>query len=221
MTEPTLLDVMTRQAENQRQDIHTALPAKVVSCDGHSVTVELMISHLMKDGSSIALPPLVDVPVGFYRGGGFCVTVPLKAGDEGLAIFAERCIDGWYASGNQSAPLDTRFHDLSDAFFFPQGSSQPNKISDYSSDSLSMQTDDGSTYIRMQKGKIKIKGDIEHVGNSEQIGQHEQKGNWSQTQGEAKSTGKISAAVGVFGGVDVEKHDHPDSHGGNTGEPNK
>nr|WP_282560371.1 Gp138 family membrane-puncturing spike protein [Providencia alcalifaciens] len=180
-----------------------------------------MISHLMKDGSSIALPPLVDVPVGFYRGGGFCVTVPLEAGDEGLAIFAERCIDGWYASGNQSAPLDTRFHDLSDAFFFPQGSSQPNKISDYSSDSLSMQTDDGSTYIRMQKGKIKIKGDIEHVGNSEQTGQHEQKGNWSQTQGEAKSTGKISAAVGVFGGVDVEKHNHPDSHGGNTGEPNK
>lgn len=221
MTEPTLLDVLGKQAENQRQDIHTALPAKVVSCNGHSVTIELMITQLVKDGQSIALPPLVDVPVGFYRGGGFCVTVPIQAGDEGLAIFAERCIDGWYVSGKQSLPLDARFHDLSDAFFLPQGSSQPNKIPDYSTDALSMQTDDGSTFIRLQKGKIKIKGHIEHEGNSEQTGQHTQKGNWSQVEGEATSTGKISAAKGVFGGVDVENHDHPDSHGGNTGKPNK
>lgn len=162
MKQPTLLDVMNQYAQNQRYDIHTALPGKLLSCNGHSATVELMISHVTKEGKVIALPPLVDVPVGFYRGGGFCVTVPVREGDEGLVIFAERCIDGWYVSGKQSQPLDHRFHDLSDAFFLPQGSSQPNKIPNYSSDSLSLQTDDGSTFIRMQSGKIMIKGDIEH-----------------------------------------------------------
>ncbi|SUC31937.1 Uncharacterised protein [Providencia rettgeri] len=132
MTEPTLLDVLGKQAENQRQDIHTALPAKAVSCNGHSVTIELMIHSSWLKTGNLLLAAFGGRSVGFYRGGGFCVTVPIQAGDEGLAIFAERCIDGWYASGKQSLPLDARFHDLSDAFFLPQGSSQPNKIPDYS-----------------------------------------------------------------------------------------
>lgn len=216
--EPSLLDVLSRQSENQRQDIHTALPARLISCDGHSATVELMITHLMKDGGSIALPPLVDVPVGFYRGGGFCVTVPLKEGDEGLVIFAERCIDGWYDSGNQSVPLDTRFHDLSDAFFLPMGSSQPNKIPDYSSDSLSMQTDDGSTFIRMKKGKIIIQGDIEHTGNNTQKGNtlingnHSVKGNSESSGGSIKHNGKNIGDTHTHSGVET-------GHG-NTGAPN-
>ncbi len=216
--EPSLLDVLSRQSENQRQDIHTALPARLISCDGHSATVELMITHLMKDGGSITLPPLVDVPVGFYRGGGFCVTVPLKEGDEGLAIFSERCIDGWYASGKQSVPLDTRFHDLSDAFFLPMGSSQPNKIPDYSSDSLSMQTDDGSTFIRMKKGKILIQGDIEHTGNNTQEGNtlingnHSVKGNSESSGGSIKHNGKNIGDTHTHSGVET-------GHG-NTGAPN-
>ncbi|MDF7679112.1 Gp138 family membrane-puncturing spike protein [Enterobacteriaceae bacterium ESL0689] len=124
---PSLLDVLSQNADNQRRDIHTALPATVIACNGHTATLQLMIDQVMRDGVQLALPPLVDVPVGFYRGGGFCVTVPLKPGDEGLAIFSERCIDGWFVSGQQSAPLDTRFHDYSDAFFLPQGSSRPKK----------------------------------------------------------------------------------------------
>ncbi|MBG5895207.1 Gp138 family membrane-puncturing spike protein, partial [Providencia stuartii] len=188
MKQPTLLDVMNQYAQNQRYDIHTALPGKLLSCNGHSATVELMISHVTKEGKVIALPPLVDVPVGFYRGGGFCVTVPVREGDEGLVIFAERCIDGWYVSGKQSQPLDHRFHDLSDAFFLPQGSSQPNKIPNYSSDSLSLQTDDGSTFIRMQSGKIMIKGDIEHQGNYQLTGNALIKGNHS-VNGNSESSG--------------------------------
>ncbi|CAG9411420.1 TPA: Gp138 family membrane-puncturing spike protein [Providencia alcalifaciens] len=219
MTEPTLIDVMNRQTENQRQDIHTALPAKVISCDGHSAVLELMIRHLMKDGSSIALPPLVDVPVGFYRGGGFCVTVPIKEGDEGLAIFAERCIDGWYVSGQQSIPLDTRFHDLSDAFFLPQGCSQPNKIPDYSSDALSLQTDDGSTFIRLKKGEIHFKGKFLFDGDSEQKGNHLQIGNHS-VNGNSESSGGTLKHNGKNIG-DTHTHSGVQTGSGNTGKPNE
>ncbi|MER5082435.1 Gp138 family membrane-puncturing spike protein [Providencia stuartii] len=218
MKQPTLLDVMSQHAQNQRYDIHTALPGKLLSCNGHSATVELMISHVTKEGKVIALPPLVDVPVGFYRGGGFCVTVPVREGDEGLVIFAERCIDGWYVSGKQSQPLDHRFHDLSDAFFLPQGSSQPNKIPNYSSDSLSLQTDDGSTFIRMQSGKIMIKGDIEHQGNYQLTGNALIKGNHS-VNGNSESSGGTLKHNGKNIG-DTHTHSGVQTGGGNTGGPN-
>ncbi|MTC94047.1 baseplate protein [Providencia stuartii] len=218
MKQPTLLDVMNQYAQNQRYDIHTALPGKLLSCNGHSATVELMISHVTKEGKVIALPPLVDVPVRFYRGGGFCVTVPVREGDEGLVIFAERCIDGWYVSGKQSQPLDHRFHDLSDAFFLPQGSSQPNKIPNYSSDSLSLQTDDGSTFIRMQSGKIMIKGDIEHQGNYQLTGNALIKGNHS-VNGNSESSGGTLKHNGKNIG-DTHTHSGVQTGGGNTGGPN-
>lgn len=218
MANPSLLDVLSQHASNERNVIHTALPAKVVSCDGHSATVQLMITQVMKGGETLALPPLVDVPVGFYRGGGFCVTVPVKAGDEGLVIFAERCIDGWYVSGQQSAPLDTRFHDYSDAFFLPQGSSQPNRIPAYSADSLSLQTDDGETFIRIKPGKIILQGDIEHTGNRTQQGNslvngdHSVKGNSESSGGTIKHNGKD---IG-----DTHTHSGVETGGGNTGAPN-
>ncbi|HBN5913815.1 TPA: baseplate protein [Morganella morganii] len=218
MANPSLLDVLSQHASNERNDIHTALPAKVVSCDGHSATVQLMITQVMRGGETLALPPLVDVPVGFYRGGGFCVTVPVKAGDEGLVIFAERCIDGWYVSGQQSAPLDTRFHDYSDAFFLPQGSSQPNRIPAYSADSLSLQTDDGETFIRIKPGKIIMQGDIEHTGNRTQQGNslvngdHSVNGNSESSGGTIKHNGKD---IG-----DTHTHSGVETGGGNTGKPN-
>ncbi|SUC47619.1 Uncharacterised protein [Providencia stuartii] len=139
-------------------------------------------------------------------------------GDEGLVIFAERCIDGWYVSGKQSQPLDHRFHDLSDAFFLPQGSSQPNKIPNYSSDSLSLQTDDGSTFIRMQSGKIMIKGDIEHQGNYQLTGNALIKGNHS-VNGNSESSGGTLKHNGRNIG-DTHTHSGVQTGGGNTGGPN-
>nr|WP_306309352.1 Gp138 family membrane-puncturing spike protein [Xenorhabdus anantnagensis] len=212
---------MNSKAENERLDIHTALPARVISFNGHAATIELMITQILHSGEMLELPPLVDVLVQFPRAGGFCFTVPVSAGDEGLAIFSERCIDGWYATGNKSVPLDARLHDYSDASFIPGICSQPKKIPDYFSGGASMQTDDGSTFIRMTRGKITIQGDIEHLGSSKQIGNHQQAGNWNQTSGNSESSGTIRAAKVIGGGVDVENHTHPDSHGGNTGRPNK
>ncbi|KLU15069.1 MULTISPECIES: Gp138 family membrane-puncturing spike protein [Xenorhabdus] len=221
MKNPTLLDVMDRKAENERLDIHTALPARVISFNGHTATIELMINQILRNGEILELPPLVDVVVQFPRAGGFCFTVPVTSGDEGLAIFSERCIDGWYATGNKSVPLDARLHDYSDASFIPGVCSQPKKIPAYFSGGASMQTDDGSTFIRMMRGKITIMGDIEHLGNSKQTGNHQQAGNWNQTSGNSESSGTIRAARVIGGGVDIENHTHPDSHGGNTGRPNK
>lgn len=222
---PTLLDVVTAAASSERLDIHTALPGRVVAlnADDNTVTVEPMIKQVLVSGEPVDLPPLVDVPVHFPRGGGFAFTVPIVAGDEGLIVFGERCIDGWFASGDRSAPLDARLHDYSDGFFIPGVSSRPNAIPDLYQGGASMQTVDGETYIRLSKGKISIKGDIEHIGNSKQTGNHEQAGDFNQTAGNSQSSGTISAQKVVANGVDTETHTHGgvQTGSGNTGKPNK
>lgn len=153
---------------------------------------------------------LVDVPAQFPHAGGFCITVPIKAGDEGLVVFSSRCIDGWYASGGQSKPLDNRINDLSDGFFIVGCNSVPNKIPDFYNDGASMQTDDGSTYIRLTEGTIYIKGNIE------------QEGNFNQSGGNTNSTGTITAEdVKTNKGIDLNKHIQVGVQSGNstTGAP--
>lgn len=98
---------------------------------------------------SAPLPLLVDVPVVFPRGGGCTITFPLKAGDECLVVFSDRCIDFWWQSGGVQETVDPRQHDLSDAFAIVGPQSQANVISNISTTTLQMRTDDGAAYIEL------------------------------------------------------------------------
>lgn len=160
------------QIQQAQLNIHTALPASVVSFNpqNQTVTLAVQVKQILTEGKTVQIPPLVDVPVSYPRGGGFAVTFPLSAGDEGIAIFSERCIDGWWQSGRASEPLDFRLHDFSDAMFIPGICSVPNAIKGFFNEGLSMQTLDGSTFIRITHGTIQIKGNIEHTGNTNQQG---------------------------------------------------
>lgn len=222
--EPNLTEVLQDQDLATSARIRVAMPAKVLSFDGkHTVTAQIMIKQNI-NGQQVSYPPIPDVPVSFLRAGGFSVTVPVRVGDEGTLLFYDRCIDGWYASGNESEIMDFRLHDLSDASFLPAGIvSQPNALGEVFSGGLSLQTDDASTYLRVTNGKILIKGDIEHEGSTVHNGLTTQNGAWNQTSGNAESQGAMAAASGTFGGVVVESHNHGgvERGGSNTDEPNK
>ena len=127
----SLYTAIETQIKRAQSNVYTALPAKVLSFNGHTVSCQVMINRVNANGQEITIPPLVDVPAQFPHAGGFCITVPIKAGDEGLVVFSSRCIDGWYASGSQSKPLDNRINDLSDGFFIVGCNSVPNKIPDF------------------------------------------------------------------------------------------
>lgn len=191
------VDVQTEQAV---KNIHTSLPASVVSFNPatQTVTLSVMVKQLMVGGATVNVPPLMDVPVSFPRGGGFAVTFPLKAGDEGIALFSERCIDGWHTSGKATEPLDYRYHDLSDAMFVPGICSRPNAIKNFFVGGLSLQTLDGGTFIRITDGKILIQGDIEQTG------------------------GIVSSADVVASGISLKSHVHGGVSTGssNTSTPN-
>ena len=110
------------QINNSMMDLHTSMPAIVMSFDAktRTVTAQPAIQRVFSEGEGISgavnLPPCVDVPVVFPSGGGYEITFPVKEGDECLLIFSERCIDSWFTTGEPSEPADYRHHDLSDAF---------------------------------------------------------------------------------------------------------
>ena len=218
----SLYNAIESQIKRAQSNVYTALPAKVLSFNGHTVSCQVMITRVIANNQEVSIPPLVDVPAQFPHAGGFCITVPIKTGDEGLVVFSSRCIDGWYTSGSQSKPLDNRINDLSDGFFIVGCNSVPNKIPDFYHDGASMQTDDGSTYIRLTEGKIYIKGNIEHEGDTNQTGNYNQNGSFNQSGGNTNSTGTITAEdVKTNRGVDLNTHVHTDVQSGNstTGAP--
>lgn len=203
------------QIQNALRQLHTALPAKVVSFNSikQTVTLAAQIKQVLVEGNAVDIPPLLEVPISYPRGGGFAITFPLQAGDEGIALFSERCIDGWWQSGKASEPLDYRFHDLSDAMFIPGICSQPQRVKNFFTAGLSLQTLSGNTFIRMIEGSITIQGDITHTGNTQQTGNFVQVGNLT-------STGTIAAAVDVSaGGISGKSHTHRGDSGGTTGQP--
>lgn len=119
---------------------------------------------------SAPLPLLTDVPVIFPRGGGCTITFPVKAGDECLVIFSDRCIDFWWQNGGVQEPVDPRQHDLSDAFAIVGPQSQAQKISGISTTSVQVRTDDGSSFIElMQGGNVNITTPLLTVNGNLQV----------------------------------------------------
>lgn len=135
--------------------LRVSMPGIIQSFDpiACTCTVQPAISGQVADEAgefkSAPLPLLVDVPVVFPRGGGCTITFPVKAGDECLVVFSDRCIDFWWQNGGVQEPVDPRQHDLSDAFAFIGPQSQAEVIGNISTSTLQMRTDDGAAYIEL------------------------------------------------------------------------
>ena len=109
-------------AFNNAAQLRVAIPAIVESFDPEKQTVSVQpaITENIRVGEEAAktarLPILTDIPICFPRAGGYSITLPIKKGDECLLVFADMCIDGWWQSGGVQDQMETRRHDLSDAF---------------------------------------------------------------------------------------------------------
>ncbi|WMT13137.1 phage baseplate assembly protein V [Serratia fonticola] len=185
------------------------------------------------------LPLLVDVPVVFPRGGGVTLTFPVKAGDECLVVFADRCIDFWWQNGGSQERVDNRMQDLSDAFVIPGPQSQVQKISGISTSAAQLRTDDGAAFIELDPGSHAVnvtttgKLTASALGgteiNSPEIvlnGNVTINGNLSQGMGEGGGTATMLGPVNVTndvtaGGKSLMDHTHGgvETGSGNTGKP--
>ena len=144
--------------------IRVALPGTILSFDADAVTctVQPAIKGSEPDDNgnqvSVSISVLVDVPVVFPRGGGCTLTFPVKAGDECLLIFADRCIDFWWQSGGEQEPVSPRMHHLADAFAIVGPQSQAHKISGISTSSVELRSDDGATKLSLNPTSGAING---------------------------------------------------------------
>ncbi|HAT4501547.1 TPA: translation initiation factor IF-2 [Serratia marcescens] len=190
-------------------------------------------------GNSSSLPLLMDIPVIFPRGGGVTLTFPVKAGDECLLVFADRCIDFWWQNGGVQEPVDGRMHDLSDAFAIVGLQSCARKIANISTSAAQLRTDDGAAFIELAPGSHAVtvttpgKLTASALGgteiNSPEIvlnGNVTINGNLSQGMGDGGGTATMLGPVNVTndvnaGGISLQTHKHGgvETGGGQTGGP--
>lgn len=200
------LSMLVRQAgEDASKRIRVAMPGRIVSFNGDAQTavVQPLIKQVMADGTSRDYPLLQDVPVKFPRGGRFVLTFPVQDGDECELVFHDRCLDGWWQSGDSAEPLDYRLHDLSDATAELGLSSQPNVVKNIDMDGVVLRTLDGTASIKIDAdGVVTIRGTKVVLDCPVEF-----------TKG-MKGDGDI-----VADGVSHAGHTHIDSMGGQTSKP--
>ena len=124
-----------------------------------TVTVQIAQRERVRTNAGpkwVAIPPITNVPVCLPRGGGYCVTLPLKDGDEGQLIFCDTCFDLWWTRGGLQNQLEVRRHHVHDCGFYPGMGSQPKVLSNYSTESLQVRSDDGTQVIDVAASGITV-----------------------------------------------------------------
>jgi hypothetical protein len=106
--------------------------------------------------TTVTIKPIQDVPIMMMRVPGWSITLPIVKGTECLLIFADSCIDGWWQNGGVQPQFDRRRHDLSDAFALFGPWSQPKVLSNYSTSSMQIRSDDQSVLIDLAANKVTI-----------------------------------------------------------------
>jgi hypothetical protein len=190
--------------EGWQAAIWTALPVVVQSFDPVKMTAVVLPASQVRVLDSkgnyrfVTITVISDCPVIFPGGGGYTMTFPIAAGDEGLLIFASRCIDGWWQSGcpvngPAAVPPEIRMHDMSDGFLLAGPRSQPRVLAGISTDTAQLRSDDGDVYVELAAGhvvNIVAPGGVNITGN-------------------LHCTGAVIAGYGGADQVGLQTHRHP------------
>jgi hypothetical protein len=151
--------------------LRVALPGIIHSFDPQAQTavIQPAIRERIKLNAveqDLDLPLLPDVPVVFPRAGGFCLTMPVKPGDECLVIFADLCIDGWWTAGGVQSMAEKRRHDLSDAFALLGPWSQPRRVAGFNMNAAQLRNDTGTAVLEVSATGVSITGPLTINGQS-------------------------------------------------------
>lgn len=159
----SLSQLLTNAIQSQLIDVHTSIPAKIVSYDKGKATVQVLIKRKIGD-ELILIPPITDVPVLQPRsnGGEAFISMPVIEGDTGMLVFQERSIDKWLVKGGEVDPKDTRKFDLSDAVFI-LGLYDHSKPLNYSEKNALEVKNKLASMILHPDGKIEFKGASEDL----------------------------------------------------------
>jgi len=126
-----------------------------------TITAFIAIQQIIDD-KNVTLPILVDVPIVLPSVQGFHITMPIKKGDEVMVMFADRCIDAWFANGGIQKQSEHRVHHIADGVAIIGINSKPNVITNYDSENMTIRNTANN-----QKMIFKANGDIEVETNKD------------------------------------------------------
>ena len=114
-----LSDAMDETIQATLEQVHTAIPGKIVSFDGELAVVQQVIKKQFRDLQELPFPEIHGVPVQFPRSKRGGIIFDIEPGDTGLIIFSERNCDNWVLDESETVPGDRGKFDLKDAYFIP------------------------------------------------------------------------------------------------------
>lgn len=174
----TWADVIRAAITAELAELHTGLPAKVVSFDAskQSVDAQPLLKRVYLDpdtdepGDPIGLPTITNVPISYPAGGGWSITWDLASDDIVYLAPVERSLDRWKeaTAGESVDPIDSRRFGLSDVIAIPGIRPRTSPLAGVARSGLRLGKDDGSTEISIdgQTGKVVIKSTMIELGDS-------------------------------------------------------
>lgn len=105
------------ETEQYLADTWTSLPGEILSFDGIKADIRPLSKILLRDGSTVDFPYLTDILVITPSTKEYGIKFPIKEGDRGMLHFQDRDISNLLLN-NESTPLTSRMHELTDAVFY-------------------------------------------------------------------------------------------------------
>ena len=198
--------------------LRTMMLAECVSFDAgrNCVTVQPLLQTNI-DGNVSSIPPIKDVPVGFYQAGGFVITHNPAAGDVCMLLISDRNITGWKLTGGIVDPKSPQHHNMNDAVAYFGLSAFPDAVGGVQ-DGIDVRSLDGSVSLHVNASSITSRvGGSSHtlsasayslsVGGSQVI---------TASSSSASFLVPVALAGGSsFGGKDFDTHTHDGVESGN------
>jgi len=159
-------DLVKAIVDNKLDDLHTAIPARVESFDPQTMRASVTLlrkRRVSPDFDPEPMPPILEVPVQFIKGGDFVIRPPVKNGDTVLVVFSERALDYLLIDGTPQDPRFKRRHALDDAIAIPGllNQSEAKLPPEHAEDMLVYHRQTGSKVVLRQSGDLLV-----------QVGQH-------------------------------------------------
>ncbi len=116
-------------------EAHVSMPGKVESFDADSQTADIQPQikrRLRHEDGTVTferLPKIPNVPVLYFRAGGFFDYAPLQQGDRVVLHFTDYSLDEWWEQGRETEPKFAHSHELTDCFATPGGYTKADPLS--------------------------------------------------------------------------------------------
>lgn len=187
------------------QRLEKVTPAQVLSYDRSSnrANVQVLAQEITSLGEKLPRQPIPNMPVLMLSGGGFVISLPVKKGDVGWIVSADRDISVFKRLLQMFAPNTYRKHKYESGFFIPD-KVNGFEIAQEDTDALLFTSIDGTTKISMKPNEITLTAPTTKVNGNLLV------------NGQVDATGDVNGA-----GISLKTHVHPgvQTGSGTTGEP--